>query len=200
MPTVIERARRYISRCPPAISGQHGHDQTFHVACLLVHGFDLSDADALTLLHEWNASCAPPWSEAELVHKIKSAATASHEKPRGHLLGGVVTRGRKKSGRGVPTATNLIPTRKPKFCPMVLKRIAAKVDAIPNVDDFIRVTSPVRVDSQDSASILRRLYRFGSGEKILIFSNMESQGQFVWEANRSDVIQNVHLPTGQDGV
>jgi hypothetical protein len=29
---------------------------------------------------------------------------------------------------------------------------------------------------------------------------MKSQGDFVWEADKSDVIQNVHLPTGDEGV
>src|SRR5207247_384165 len=51
-----------------------------------------------------------------------------------------------------------------------------------------------------SASVLHRLYARGSGEKVLIFSDMKSQGQFVWDADRSDVIQNHHLPTGRDGV
>lgn len=46
MATVIERARRYVLKCDPAVSGQRGHDQTFHVACILVHGFDLSNNDA----------------------------------------------------------------------------------------------------------------------------------------------------------
>jgi hypothetical protein len=35
-----ERIQRYIDACPPAISGQSGHDQTFRVACILVQGFD----------------------------------------------------------------------------------------------------------------------------------------------------------------
>src|SRR5437899_772741 len=32
--TVIERAQRYIAKCPAAISGDRGHDATFHVAAL----------------------------------------------------------------------------------------------------------------------------------------------------------------------
>jgi len=87
MMTTIERARNYISKCPHAVSGSCGHNQTFAVACVLVHGFELPDADAYQLLSEYNQSCQPPWSEKELVHKIKSAAAATHSKPRGHLLG-----------------------------------------------------------------------------------------------------------------
>ena len=62
MLTVIERARRYVAKCPPAISGQAGHDATFHVACVLVNGFAFGEPDALALLREWNQSCLPPWS------------------------------------------------------------------------------------------------------------------------------------------
>ena len=74
----FERARRYIAKCLPALSGQHGHDATFYVACVLVHGFALGEADALLLMREFNQRCSPPWSEAELIHKIKSAANAAH--------------------------------------------------------------------------------------------------------------------------
>ena len=87
MLSVIERARRYSAKCPGAVSGQGGHDATFHVAAALVHGFALGEAEALALLREWNQTCQPPWSEAELVHKVRSAATAQHSKPRGYLLG-----------------------------------------------------------------------------------------------------------------
>ena len=70
----MERARLYVAKCLPAVSGQGGHDDTFHVACVLVNGFALDEADALILLLEFNRRCLPPWTEAELVHKIKSAA------------------------------------------------------------------------------------------------------------------------------
>ena len=103
MLTIIERARRYIANCPPAISGQGGHDATFHVAAVLVHGFALSEADALMLLREWNAACVPPWSVAELIHKIKSAGNATHREARGHLLNGATDFG------GPPKSTGETP-------------------------------------------------------------------------------------------
>ena len=90
---VIERARRYIAKCPPAISGQGGHDATFHVAACLVHGFALGEPDALAVLSEWNRVCVPPWSERELRHKVESASKASHSEPRGCLLGDGVAPG-----------------------------------------------------------------------------------------------------------
>lgn len=77
---VFERARKYIAKLPPAVSGQDGHGRTFHVACVLVLGFDLSEGDALTLMREYNQSCQPPWSEKELLHKVKSAANQGGER------------------------------------------------------------------------------------------------------------------------
>ncbi len=67
------REPRYEPNCPPAVSGQGSHDHTFPVACALVHGFHLSDADALALLAEWNQTCLPPWSDKELLHKVADA-------------------------------------------------------------------------------------------------------------------------------
>jgi len=69
----VERARGYVATIPPAVSGQHGHDATFRVACALVLGFDLSVESAFPILSEWNQSCEPPWSERELLHKFHDA-------------------------------------------------------------------------------------------------------------------------------
>jgi hypothetical protein len=85
--SVFDRARKYVAEIPGAISGQGGHNQTFAVACALVHGFALNESDALAIMGGYNLRCSPPWTEAELIHKIKSAATARHDKARGHLIG-----------------------------------------------------------------------------------------------------------------
>jgi KaiC/GvpD/RAD55 family RecA-like ATPase len=71
--TVIERARKYLDRLPPSVSGQDGHGACFHAACVLVLGFGLNESEALVLLSEFNHRCQPPWSERELEHKIQSA-------------------------------------------------------------------------------------------------------------------------------
>jgi hypothetical protein len=73
---VAERARKYLAKVPPAVSGQCGHNATFHAACVLVKGFGLSVDSAYSLLAEWNAECQPPWSESELRHKLSDAAKA----------------------------------------------------------------------------------------------------------------------------
>ena len=83
---IIERARRYLAKMPPAVSGQHGHDQTFSVACTLVQGFGLSVAEAGPLFAEYNTRCSPPWSERDLAHKLTDADRAAPPaEGRGHL-------------------------------------------------------------------------------------------------------------------
>ena len=70
---VFERARRYVERMPPAVSGSGGHAATFAVAQVLTRGFDLDDGDARAILDEYNARCEPPWNDRELEHKLRSA-------------------------------------------------------------------------------------------------------------------------------
>src|SRR5262249_23753761 len=48
----------------------------------------LSDEDALTLLRDYNQRCDPPWSEAELLHKVDDARRRG-QMPFGYLLGEV---------------------------------------------------------------------------------------------------------------
>ena len=110
MLSVIERARRYIAKCPAAVSGQGGHNATFHVAAVLVHGFALPDGDAMALILEWNRSCQPPWSERELRHKVESATRATHAQPRGHLLGsGELPAWRGRNQNAAPAPTRPVP-------------------------------------------------------------------------------------------
>jgi hypothetical protein len=45
----------------------------------------MPDADALSLLAEWNARCEPPWSERELTDKVRRARRYGRE-PIGGLL------------------------------------------------------------------------------------------------------------------
>ena len=84
--TPHQRAALWLSKVPPAISGQSGHSATYTAAVGLVHGFQLSEADSLALLSNWNQSCQPPWTDRELIHKLREAASKSHSKPAGHLL------------------------------------------------------------------------------------------------------------------
>jgi hypothetical protein len=84
---VLERARRYLAALPPAVAGQHGDIETFRACCRLVRGFLLTDVDAIALIAEWNARCEPPWTERELVDKVRRARKYGRE-PLGGLLQG----------------------------------------------------------------------------------------------------------------
>lgn len=86
-PKVIDRAAKYLDRCEPAISGQGGHGSLLYAACRLVNGFALTEDAALALLRDrYNPRCVPPWSDAELLHKVQEAGKIAHNEPRGHLL------------------------------------------------------------------------------------------------------------------
>lgn len=81
----VSRARRFLRSVEPAVSGQHGDLRTFRVCCRVVRGFDLSDDEAMSVLGEWNARCAPPWSEPDLLEKVHNSRRYGHE-PFGGLL------------------------------------------------------------------------------------------------------------------
>lgn len=81
----VERARRFLEAVSPAIAGQHGDLRTFRICCRIVRGFDLSDDEAVLALSDWNARCAPPWSEHELRQKVTNARRYGRE-PVGALL------------------------------------------------------------------------------------------------------------------
>ena len=81
----VARARRFLLAVEPAVSGQQGDLHTFCVCCRVVRGFGLSDSEAMEVLNEWNARCAPPWSEQELFEKVRNARRYGRE-PIGALL------------------------------------------------------------------------------------------------------------------
>jgi hypothetical protein len=84
---VEKRAIAYLAKCDPAVSGQKGHNRCFSTACKVGPGFDLPEDVALRLLRDrYNPRCTPPWSEKELLHKVKDAY--KKVKRRGWLLQG----------------------------------------------------------------------------------------------------------------
>lgn len=83
-----ERICKYLSRCPGAVAGQDGHKKTYQVACTIYNGFDLTEAETLEYLRDYNPKCTPPWSEKDLAHKANEATRATYKKVRGHLLNG----------------------------------------------------------------------------------------------------------------
>lgn len=169
MATIIERARLYVRKIDPAVSGQSGHNRTFHVACVLVHGFDLPDGDALTILREWNGSCSPPWSESELIHKIKTAGTATHSLPRGHLLDAR----ERHQFRPTVSSVALSPKRLVPVDPLTATE--RFLSGFRCTEQELAETSPMRVDGEskyDGAVLVGALYQ--PGERINFVTDFET--------------------------
>ena len=108
---MTDRARLYLRKCPPAIRGQGGHKTVFRAACALVRGFELGEAETMSLLQEWNSGCQPPWSEAESMHKLRSAAKKGHPRTRGFLT--------------AHNCQRLAWSSKPKFRPVIFQAATA---------------------------------------------------------------------------
>lgn len=90
---IIDRARKYLAECAPAVQGQAGHDALLWAARALVVGFELDDSTALNLLwSEFNPRCKPQWNRSrnadirDFERKVGEARRTPGEKPRGWLL------------------------------------------------------------------------------------------------------------------
>lgn len=186
--TLVERARRLIATCPPAISGQGGHGATFRVACALVWGYGFTPEEAMPLMMEYNAQCQPPWSQHELWHKLRSALTTSHAQPRGHLVEGDADKGVLPSYE-VPKKKERV-----RFDLEALKR-AQRTDW--NVDAaFLRARSPVDPKRVTAGQVLDALYE--EDDRVMLFGSMSSYGDWMrwrgrWFALSKDPQQKAKL-------
>lgn len=136
-----ERITKYLARCKPAVSGQHGHDRTFATACVLTWGFALSVEAALPFMLDFNSRCDPRWRERDLLRKLTQAAThQGHTRPRGYLLDGTADY--------VPPSKPL-PRPEPTWPQPDLTAIDRIVPDGPGLCDLWEV-SPVRFDGGDS--------------------------------------------------
>ena len=198
----IERARNYIEKIPGAVSGAGGHPTTFKVACVLVHGFALGESESLGLMLNWNASCVPPWSERELIHKLSDAGKASHATARGHLLGGNAIPPLSRSGRISSQSSpqkrleSRLKARAVQSLPIILKDYAC------GIADFWEL-SPIRLiddPKQDGALFLKTMFAtddvvwiggyYDSG-KLRHARNFRTQAEWSNDLQRTDTnVQN----------
>lgn len=147
---IPDRALRYLRAMPPAISGSGGHDATFRAAAALTHGFGLPEAEALAVMLQWNEThAAPPWTEAELRHKIKSALAKGSDRPHGYLLGD----GKAKVAHHGSPAPPPAPTW-PARNPAAIARIR---DAGEGIADLIE-RSPINPEGHDAEALVDALF------------------------------------------
>ena len=81
-----DRARAYLKKVPPAVSGEKGHTATLLACEHITRGFDLGLEDALEVMADWNRRCEPPWSEEELRRKVMEAREKGTAIPMGKHL------------------------------------------------------------------------------------------------------------------
>ena len=173
--SIQDRARRYLQKMGPAISGAGGHTHTLLCAKALVKGFELGAAEALRLLHEWNAGNAERWTEGELLHKINSAKNGPGDS--GYLL----RDGERASGGGAERREFVPQKPRPKLVyePERLKKIAGDLAEVVDLP-WLANRSEIDPAGVSATDFLARLYNAQAGERVLVFSEYKSQGQAVW--------------------
>lgn len=167
---ITERARRLMAHCPPAISGQGGHSSTYRVACALVHGFGLSPEQAMPLMQEYNATCAPPWREYDLWHKLRSALQVGGDKPRGHLL-------EKQDADLSSLPAYAAPARKEavKFDLAALQGLQEPGLVVDEA--WLRARSPVDPKDVLPGGVIDGV--FAPEDKVMVFGSMNSRGDWM---------------------
>lgn len=179
MSTLDERIRKYVAAMPVAVSGQGGSNACLAVACVLIWGWDLSPAEAMPFLQEYSATCSPPWSDKELQHKLRSAEkkAPSDGKPRGYLR-----QGRGRDERVSRPAAAVAPVKKverAEWAKVNREAVEQFVAGVPPLDfEWFSRRSPVDVASVGTGEFLSAL--FGADERVLIFTNYYSQGDFIF--------------------
>lgn len=74
----LERCRRFMGNCGPAIEGQGGYARTKGI-CNVGWDFGLQPHEFWPLLRDWNETCQPPWREAELERKLERLFVGHHD-------------------------------------------------------------------------------------------------------------------------
>ena len=90
---LLDRAKKYLATCEPAVQGNAGHDKLLWAATSMVRGFKLPESVAYDLLtREYNPICVPPWNlsdakdEKDFRRKISEASRLPLQKQDGWLL------------------------------------------------------------------------------------------------------------------
>lgn len=88
-----QRASLYLAECDPAVQGGGGHSRLLWAAVALVHGFLLSENQAIDLLIcDYNPRCEPPWNLSnpkdlkDFRRKVKEARKLIPKEQPGWLL------------------------------------------------------------------------------------------------------------------
>lgn len=188
VPTKEELAREWLSEQDSPRRAKHdpqdSHALVFAVAISLVHGFDLGATVGGQLLTEYCGRSDKPWTTAEIDYKIRQALGA----PKKHQVGGLYRwylrkKGFKRSfvsdaqgGRRVAYEPRFEAPGRLKFDVEKLRREVRDVPPMVT-EEWLAEVSPIDVKTCTTVGFLEALY--GPGERVLIFTNFYSQGQFI---------------------
>ena len=92
------------------------------------------------------------------------------------------TRAYKFTGGSHATTITIVQPATPNFDPDLLKGFAAKTSGIDQT--WLKARSPVSSNGITSASFLEHLYE--PGEKVLVFTNLHSQGEVLYEVGKEN--------------
>ncbi len=180
---VFERARLYIGRMDASVEGAGGNRAMFAVCSALVNGFALNENDALALAMEWNVvNAVPPWPEKDVLRMVQSAARKGSVKGHGYLLKGGVSDGVTSAAGKIPAAPVRRDVAIPPFDGEKLRRVVAAAPVEAGRAEWWMERSPVDVRGLNAAGFLEAL--FLPGERVLVFTDMKSQGDFLYEVGR----------------
>lgn len=191
MQSIPDRARAYVRAMDPAVSGSGGHNATFKAAVALTVGFGLADNDALAILQEeFNPRCNPPWTDAELIHKVRSARLVGKPPPgKSERWLTVSSRGDGVDNERSGPAPAPVRKQEGKRKPFDLDSLRYFAGSCPVEVDrawlWERSPIPVEWGVRDGlgADFLSWLYQ--PGECVLVFSSFYSQGDFCFWNNRT---------------
>jgi hypothetical protein len=171
--TLDERIAAYLAKCLPAVSHQHGHNQTFTVACALVNGFGLDEQSAMQWMTTYNQACQPPWSRTELLHKVRNALDREHRRPRGYLL----NPGDPVLAAQPPVYSEAPPERKPVYDPDYLKNFTSQLtDEID--DQYLELRGEFTCWNRSPAGFLHKIFRHG--EHVWVTDDNQSGNGLIW--------------------
>jgi hypothetical protein len=198
-PTLEQRIAMYVDKCPPAIDGCGGHTQTFSVACALVNGFALGEEGAFVWMLYYNRKCEPPWSEAELRHKIRSAIGRVHNRPRGYLLqdeDGTTS----AAGAGhLLNAGEFVQSPEPVYDLGYLQNFTSQLADEINAE-YLELRGEFSCWNRSPAGFLHKVFQ--PEESVWVTGKTVSRDGLIW--THDGPVQNLaelnHLQSGLDGV
>jgi hypothetical protein len=155
--TTFEQAQKYLAAIPIHSASQGTLSASGRPRPGL--GFQPPAHESMALLQDWNRACQPPWSQAELDHKLSEADSKDFGKPRGYLLSGRPER----PNRFIPAPAGSTPTAGPAPLP------TGEYDLTNSV--LVDLPTPL---SDGFEKVLRSCFEPGEGVRVM--SGMTEDG------------------------